>query len=180
MGPLDSTVSLNPIDSCMPFYPTGSRPRARQVIEKIKRQASALVRSPSRRARPHSCTSPLRVPTVTFVAASPVESSFSGRASSVPDSHHDNAILHIDAPPASDVIPYPIVSRLEYQTASPSAQASILTPFPLCLGTLRFNIIHPLACHSCIFGPSCRPPLCVPSCHVKKMVRRKPRTGSEQ
>ena len=128
MGPLDSTVSLNPIDSCMPFYPTGSRPRARQVIEKIKRQASALVRSPSRRARPHSCTSPLRVPTVTFVAASPVESSFSGRASSVPDSHHDNAILHIDAPPASDVVPYPIVSRLEYQTASPSAQASIPTP----------------------------------------------------
>ena len=128
----------------MPFYPAGSRPRARQVIEKIKRQASALVNSPSRRVRPHSCTSPLRVPTVTFAAASPVDSSFSGRASSLSDSQHDNAILHIDAPPASDVVPYPLVSRPECQTphpSSPSARASI--PTPLSNVTTKFSVVSP-------------------------------------
>lgn len=144
MRPLDSTVSLDPTDSCMPFYPPSTRPRARQVIEKIKRQASALVKSPSKRVPPYSCTSPLQVPTVTFVAASPVQSSFSGRASSVSYSHYDNAILHIDAPPASDVLPYHLVSRLERETphpSSPSAQAPTLTP--LSNPTPKFSAVSP-------------------------------------
>lgn len=131
--PMDATASLDPTHSCMPLSSSSSCPRARQVIEKIKRQASALVKSPSRRARPHSCTGPgqleqtLRVPTVTFVAASSVESTFSGCSD-------DDALLHIDAPVAGDFVPC-----LEHDTP----HTPVPTSPPLSDATTKFSVVPP-------------------------------------
>ncbi|KAF9446874.1 hypothetical protein P691DRAFT_157031 [Macrolepiota fuliginosa MF-IS2] len=136
LHPIDAMSHLDLSQTCIPTCPTtptpsASRPRARQVFDKIRRQASALVKSPTKRSRSHSCTQtispkrtdnlPLLVPTVTFASATSIHSS-TGRARSVSCScsGDDDArsmatsILHIDGPSGGDFVPYlPLVTRLE-------------------------------------------------------------------
>lgn len=143
MHPIDAISHLDLTHTCMPIYPNAptspsSRPRARQVLDKIKRQASAFVKSPTRRLRSHSCTQAIPpkqtektrvpIPTVTFASTASVHSVSSGRARSVSCScsgDDDDArstvtsILQIDAPPGGDFAPYlPIASRLERANAA--------------------------------------------------------------
>ncbi|KAF5356270.1 hypothetical protein D9756_004361 [Leucocoprinus leucothites] len=167
--PMDVMSHIDLSHACMPLYPhhgpatPSSRPRARKVIEKLKRQASALVKSPSRRLRSHSCANPdqleqtLEIPTVTFVSASPVEPSFTSRTRSVScsfdDDDHSPAVFHIDAPAAGDFAPYlPLASRLEREFSVPyatealafgSRPSSASTPPPLSGAVMGRPVIPP-------------------------------------
>lgn len=146
---------------------TGSRPLTRQVLNKIKRRASALVKSPNKtRPRSYSCTQatpnqpeepPVPVPTLTVVSATSVPSPSSARARSVSCYTHDDArsmatsVLHIGAPSGGDFMPYlPLATRLERRGTNASqstARFSTLpsTPPPLSIAPLKRPVIPPLS-----------------------------------
>ncbi|KAF7784843.1 hypothetical protein Agabi119p4_1008 [Agaricus bisporus var. burnettii] len=130
--PLDTSSHLDLSHTCMSLQSSPSRPKARQVFAKIKQQASAFVKTPTKRLRSRSCTEddgcvlPSRpAPTVTFAASALVQEprARSASYSSSGDSLFTGAStssLQLDASPGCDFGPYiPLALRLEREARTP-------------------------------------------------------------